>query len=245
MSEDEVRGTDGGTVSGQGDAIHLQLGNEVIVATSNAGKAKEFAIAFAELGKQTRTLRDYPGFPEIVEDGKTFADNARIKAKAVGIKLGIPALADDSGLAVDLLGGEPGVYSARYAGEGAADADNNAKLLAELAERGGQAADAALQRAWALNPGELPPGGAALLSAARFHCALALYDPATDSFIEAAGDAPGYILDRPLGDGGFGYDPLFWLPELGASMAQLSLQQKQQISHRGAALRQLLDKLRG
>lgn len=208
----------------------------IVVATGNAGKVREFAHAFAPHGKEVKSIRDYNGIPEIVEDGDTFAANARIKAKTVGDALGLPVLADDSGLCVDALGGAPGVYSARYAGEGAADADNNAKLLRELralAETGRLAPEAAAGL----------PSGIKALSAARFVCALAVYDPGTGQFTESEGAVPGLIVDRPLGEGGFGYDPLFWLPELGLSMAQLSTSEKQRISHRGRALAVLLEKL--
>lgn len=105
----------------------------IIVATRNAGKVREFAHAFAPLGKEVKSMFDYPEAPDVVEDGVTFAENAWKKAKAVGDALGAPVLADDSGLCVDLLNGEPGVYSARYAGEDASDAQNNTKSLDALA----------------------------------------------------------------------------------------------------------------
>lgn len=203
----------------------------IVVATKNKGKVKEFAHALEKLGKGVSSLLDYPEIPDIPEDGDTFAANARIKAKAAGDALGVPALADDSGLRVEALGGKPGVYSARYAGEGAADSDNNAKLLEELS-----ALDASL--------GEQLPDGSKLLSRAQFVCALALYDPATGEFVEAEGTVDGVVTDRPHGDGGFGYDPLFWLPQLGRGMAELSKEEKGAISHRGAALKALLAKLK-
>ncbi|MGU3473056.1 RdgB/HAM1 family non-canonical purine NTP pyrophosphatase [Paenibacillus sp. D51F] len=207
----------------------------VVVATGNPGKVKEFAHAFASLGLEVRSLKDYEGMPEIVEDGDSFAANARIKAGQIGRLLGIPVLADDSGLCVDALGGAPGIYSARYAGPGAADADNNAKLLAELASAGADV------------PGDemLRPEGARLLSAARFKCALALYVPSEDRFIESEGAMEGYVIDSPRGSGGFGYDPLLWVPALRRTAAELSMEEKQAASHRGAALRSLLEKLQG
>ncbi len=195
-------------------------GNELVIATGNAGKAREFAHAFAPLGIQVKSLSDYAerGLPEVVEDGDTFAANARLKAKAIGDALGVPALADDSGLCVDSLGGEPGVYSARYAGEPKSDARNNEKLLAELGDNQDRAA--------------------------RFVCALALYDPATGTFTaEAEGRCEGVIVTEPRGTGGFGYDPLFLLPLYGRTMAELTLPEKQAVSHRGAAIRKLMDKL--
>ncbi len=202
--------------------------NVIVVATKNKGKAKEFAHELGKLGMEIASLHDYPDIPDIVEDGATFAANARIKAKTTGDALGVPALADDSGLEVDALGGAPGVYSARYAGEGASDADNNAKLLRELAAIGAAAS------------GERLTDGSRMLSKARFVCALALYDPATGEFTEAEGFVEGCITDKPHGSGGFGYDPLFWLPGPGRGMAELSKEEKGAVSHRGEALRKLL-----
>lgn len=203
----------------------------IVVATKNAGKVKEFAHALNKLGLSVASLQDYPSIPDIVEDGDTFAANARIKAKITGDALGVPALADDSGLCVEALGHAPGIYSARYAGEGATDRDNNEKLLKELAAIGANGKEAALA------------DGSSLLSKAQFVCALALYDPVTGLFVEAEGSVEGYITDLPHGDGGFGYDPLFWLKEQGKGMAELTKEQKGKISHRGDALNKLLEKL--
>ncbi|MGG3456897.1 XTP/dITP diphosphatase [Paenibacillus rhizolycopersici] len=203
-------------------------GPVVIVATRNAGKVKEFAHALAPLGKEVQSLADYPEAPEVEEDGITFAENARKKAKMVGDALGRPVLADDSGLCVDQLDGAPGVYSARYAGEGASDEDNNEKLLAELEKR-------------RLGEDTEQP----LLSTARFVCHLALYDPANGQFIEASGEAQGWITSDPAGSDGFGYDPLFYLPAYDKTFAELTLEEKQAVSHRGAALRALSEKLSG
>ncbi|GMK38432.1 hypothetical protein PCCS19_14860 [Paenibacillus sp. CCS19] len=214
--------------------MRFAVGQVVVVATGNAGKVKEFAHAFAELGLEVRSLRDYEGLPEIVEDGETFQANARKKAKIIGDALNLPVLADDSGLCVDALDGAPGVYSARYAGEGATDADNNAKLLRELSKLAGALGDVPAAEAH----------GVTLFGGGQFRCALALYDPADGSFVDAEGAVEGRILSSAKGSGGFGYDPLFWLPELGRSMAELSTEEKQAISHRGAALRELLAKLR-
>ena len=209
----------------------LEGHDTVVVATKNAGKVKEFAHALQKLGKAVVSLHDYPSIPDIIEDGDTVAANARLKAKATGDALGVPALADDSGLCVDALEGRPGVYSARYAGEGAADSANNAKLLQELGQIGAKL------------PGHTLSDGSKALSRAQFVCALALYDPATGEFIEAEGTVDGIITDRPHGDGGFGYDPLFWVPELGRGMAELSKEEKGAISHRGEALKVLMTKL--
>ncbi|GGH33764.1 XTP/dITP diphosphatase [Paenibacillus segetis] len=198
----------------------------IIVATRNQGKVKEFAHALEFMGKPVRSMYDYPEVPEVVEDGETFADNARKKAKTVGDLLGQPVLADDSGLCVDKLDGAPGVYSARYAGEGATDEENNVKLLQELEE---------LQQG---EDTEQP-----LLSTGRFVCHLALYNPADGQFIEASGSVEGWITSQPSGGGGFGYDPLFYLPTYEKTMAELTMEEKQAISHRGAALRELAEKL--
>lgn len=216
-------------------AKHAVLSHEVIVvATKNAGKVKEFAHALQKLGKTTASLLDYPQIPDIVEDGDTFAANARIKAKTTGDALGVPVLADDSGLRVSALNDEPGVYSARYAGEHATDSDNNEKLLRELKRMQANHELADL--------GELPDGSY-ILSKAQFVCALALYDPASGLFVEAEGTVDGVITDIPHGTGGFGYDPLFWLPELSRGMAEMTKEEKQQISHRGEALKRLLPQL--
>ncbi|MFD0962292.1 RdgB/HAM1 family non-canonical purine NTP pyrophosphatase [Paenibacillus chungangensis] len=205
----------------------------IIIASRNRGKIAEFSHAFGQLGMRVASLHDYPDFPDIAETGDTFLMNARLKAKALGDELGIPVLADDSGLEVEALGGDPGVYSARYAGEGASDADNNAKLLKKLA---------ALQDD-ALGTVEKLPDGSRIWSEARFVCVLSLYDPADGSFLETEGEVRGVITDRPHGDGGFGYDPLFWLPQLGRGMAELSKEEKGAISHRGEALKKLLARI--
>ncbi|SFJ11315.1 XTP/dITP diphosphohydrolase [Paenibacillus sp. UNC496MF] len=210
----------------------MKRGDTVVVATKNAGKVREFAHAFGKLGMNVVSMFDYPGLPDVVEDGATFAENARKKAREVAEALNLPVMADDSGLEVRALGGEPGVYSARYSGEGATDARNNEKLLRELARvtDGGAAADRL-------------PDGAKLLSEARFVCALALYDPESGAFAESEGEVPGWIMDEPKGGGGFGYDPLFWVTAEGKGMAEMSMEEKQAISHRGRALASLLRKL--
>lgn len=201
-------------------------GGILIVATKNKGKVREFQHAFAPLGLTVKSMFDYPDLPDVVEDGATFAENAYKKSKTVGDALGYPVLADDSGLCVDALDGRPGVYSARYAGGDATDQDNNLKLLSELE---------------GLKQGE--DTGQPLLSTARFVCALSLYDPDTGREITAEGTVEGWITSEPSGAGGFGYDPLFYLAEHEKTMAELILEEKQKISHRGAALRLLTEKL--
>lgn len=204
----------------------------IIIATQNKGKLKEFQLAFQSIGKRVLSMADYPQLPDIEEDGDTFTANALKKAKTMAEALNLPVLADDSGLCVDRLNGAPGVYSARYAGGHGDDPANNAKLLAELGKLPPLEADAEA------------PAGSRILSPAQFVCALVLYDPARQSFVEAAGSADGYIIDQPRGNHGFGYDPLFYLPELGRTMAELMPEEKERISHRGAAIRRMLEKLR-
>lgn len=198
----------------------------VIVATKNKGKVREFAHALAPFNKEVKSMFDYPDLPEVVEDGATFSDNALKKARTVGDALGLPVLADDSGLCVDLLDGAPGVYSARFAGEGATDEDNIEKLL-ELLEGAQQGDDT----------------GQPLLSPARFVCSLVLYDPQTGRTLEASGEAEGWITAERAGNGGFGYDPVFYVPAYEKTMAELTMEEKQSISHRGVALRSLVQQL--
>lgn len=203
----------------------IENGGTLLLATRNRGKTKEFRDAFEKIGIAVKDLHDVEGIPDIEETGETFADNAYLKAKAVADIVGIPVLADDSGLCVDALNGAPGVYSARYAGEAANDAANNEKLLRELGQ---------------LRDGSSPQGEIELLSAARFMCVLVLYDPADGSKLQAEGSVEGHILGAARGAGGFGYDPLFWIASHDRSMAELTLEEKNAISHRGQALGRLL-----
>lgn len=205
----------------------MQLQNKhVLIATKNKGKVQEFAHHFAKLGIEVTSLLDVPNAPDIVEDGDTFAANALIKARALADTYKLPVLADDSGLCVNALNGAPGIYSARYAGEGATDALNNLKLMEELHK---------IDASSYLEDG--------FLSAAQFVCALVLYDPATEETLEASGQVEGFIVPEPRGVVGFGYDPYFYVPEYGLTMAELTIDQKIKISHRGQALQQLLSKL--
>jgi len=208
--------------------------DSIVIATRNKGKAQEFRSLLAPLGIEVLSLLDLSAsaVPEVEEDGETFAANAEKKARAAALALGRPALADDSGICVDALDGAPGVYSARYAGEPSDDARNNAKLLRELAEKVPQ-------------PAEL--NGVTVLSTARFVCVLALYIPSKDGggrTIFAEGECEGVIIPEPRGEGGFGYDPLFYVPELGKTFSELTREEKNQISHRGRALRAFVEKLR-
>ena len=188
----------------------------LIIATNNPGKAREFAEMLHPYGLTIKTLADFPEIPEIVENGITFEENALTKAQAVVDATGLPAIADDSGLMVDALHGDPGVLSARYAGDHN-DAANNAKLLANL--------------------GGVPEAK----RTATFHTTLVALKPTGQKLI-VDGELKGRILIAPRGDNGFGYDPLFWSDQFQKSLAQLTDAQKNSISHRGAALRQLMPK---
>lgn len=192
---------------------------ELVVATGNRGKLREIESICQGAVERLLSLADFPALPEVVEDGATFAENALKKALSAALATGIPALADDSGLVVDVLGGSPGVLSARFAGEGAGDAENNAKLLRKLLE--------------------VP----AASRTAAFHCVVAICFPDGASRI-FDGELKGLILLKPRGTGGFGYDPLFMVPEYGLTLAELPLEVKNRISHRGKALAQLLEFLR-
>jgi XTP/dITP diphosphohydrolase len=187
---------------------------ELVVATRNAGKLKEIRRLLADENVTVLGLDAFPELPEVVEDGATFAANARKKAQAVARATGRLTLADDSGLEVAALGGAPGVYSARYAGEGAGDAANNAKLLTEMAG--------------------VPSGE----RRAAFVCAMALCGSDGECRL-FHGRLEGLIIAAPRGEGGFGYDPLFLVPEYGRTLAELPLEIKNRISHRGQALRQV------
>jgi XTP/dITP diphosphohydrolase len=197
----------------------------LVFATRNRGKLVELRALLQGidvLSIDEAEARVGRRVPEVVEDGDTFSANAIKKAREVSLATGLPALADDSGLEVDALGGEPGVYSARYAGEGAGDDANNAKLLSALAS----VPDA--QRT------------------ARFHAVLALADVsgALGSRVETAdGTCEGVILTEARGTGGFGYDPLFYVESLGATFAELGVGTKGQQSHRARAMRALAPRL--
>jgi len=188
---------------------------KVVLATRNRGKLREIAPLLDGLGLELCTIDDVAPKAELREDADTFEENALAKARQAAAATGLPAVADDSGLEVDALGGAPGVRSARYAGPGADDARNNAKLLEALRD--------------------IPPGG----RRARFRCVAAFVDPARGREITRAGVCEGEILGAPRGEGGFGYDPLFLLPDRGRTMAELPLDEKNRVSHRAAAFRAL------
>lgn len=186
----------------------------IVVATRNKGKVAEIAAALAALPVEILSLDSFPAVPEAEENGDTFAANAILKATHYALHTGMPCLADDSGLEVDALNGAPGVYSARYAGPGAGDAACNAKLLAELAD--------------------VCDGG----RTARFRCVLAYVDP-DGTLLTAEGTCEGTILREPRGTGGFGYDPLFLLPGAEKTLAEMTVADKNAVSHRGQALRNM------
>jgi XTP/dITP diphosphohydrolase len=189
-----------------------QTRRKILIATGNPGKVREIAAVMADLPVEWISLFDLPPIAEPVEDGKTFAENARLKASYYAKQAGMWALADDSGLEVDALDGEPGVYSSRYAGDQCDDAANNAKLIAKL------------------------DGVPAEQRTARFRCVVALASP--DAVLaEADGKIEGVIVDEPRGHNGFGYDPHFLVPSLGKTTAELPAEHKNSISHRGNALR--------
>ncbi len=193
---------------------------KLMLATTNLGKVREFKA----LLRQYETLKnvtlltpkDWPEpLPEVEETGATFAENARLKAVTLAQATGLPALADDSGLCVDALGGEPGLHSARWAGAGVSDKERNARLLGRLA------------------------GVSAEERTARYVCVVSLALPG-DRSTEAEGICEGVILGMPRGTNGFGYDPLFLVPEFGRTMAELTEAEKNRVSHRAQAVAALL-----
>jgi XTP/dITP diphosphohydrolase len=191
-----------------------ESGMKVIVATRNPGKVREIRRVLRDLGIRVRSLRDFQGVPSVEEDGKSFTENALKKARFCAERLGETAIADDSGLEVDGLKGAPGIYSARYAGEGASDRENNQKLLREMEG--------------------IPPSK----RGATFRCSIAIVSPGEKERV-VEGSCRGRIGLREVGKKGFGYDPLFFLPRYGKTMAQLTVDEKNEISHRGKALKKL------
>jgi len=188
----------------------------LVIASGNAGKVREFGELLADLGLETRPQ---PDGLDVEETGNTFAENARLKAEAVARATGCWALADDSGLSVDALGGAPGVHSARYADSDGARIN---RLLRELNEAGAQ------------DPSS---------RSAHFTAALALANPAGEVVLEVEGICPGQILEAPRGEGGFGYDPVFFVPEAGLTFAEMPHSQKAGLGHRGRAFAALKPKL--
>ena len=190
------------------------------LATRNAKKRKEIEEILAGLGLTLHDMSHYPHAPEVEEDGDTFEANARKKAAETAIAIGQWTLGEDSGLVVPVLGGDPGVYSARYAGKQGDDAANNTKLLAELAKHPADKRDA------------------------YYVCTAALADPTGKVHAVVEGRCHGRIVTDYRGEGGFGYDPLFLIPEYHQTFGQLSATVKHALSHRGRALTQLRPALR-
>ncbi len=191
----------------------------IILATHNKGKIREFREAFAELGWEAVPISEIADLPDPEETGATFEENALQKARAYAAAVGEPVLSDDSGIIADALGDRPGIYSARYAGTHGDDEANNRKLIRDLAPY----------------TGEERKG--------RYVCVVALVWP-DGRAVTAEGTCEGIIRDFYAGTGGFGYDPLFFLPQFGKTMAEISLEEKNSISHRGRALRALIAKLK-
>jgi XTP/dITP diphosphohydrolase len=190
----------------------------IVLATRNKGKIQEMKDLLSPFQIEVKSIADFPHCPEVVEDGETFAQNAIKKAEAISKYLNLPALADDSGLEVDAIDGRPGVFSARFAGSEATDEENNQKLVECLHD--------------------VPPGD----RGARFRTVLAVAIPGQVTWT-CEGTVEGQIGLSPCGQNGFGYDPLFYLPDLQKTMAQLTREEKNKISHRGTAMRKFLKKI--
>ena len=212
------------TVELEGQVLHTETVSlqsktrkTLLIATRNEGKTREFKAMFSQLGYDIKNLNDFPELPEVAETGMTFEENARLKAETISKLTGKMVLSDDSGLQVDVLGGLPGVWSARFAGPEATDAENNAKLLHELA--------------MVLDDSK---------RSAQFHTTLVVAAPGRDSLVVDA-DWKGYIGREPKGDNGFGYDPLFLVGNTGRTAAELSTEEKNEQSHRGQAVKKLME----
>ena len=193
---------------------------QVVLATGNAGKVKEIMGMLQPLGWHVTPQTDFFE-TEAVEDGRSFIENALIKARYACAQTGLPSMADDSGIEVAALQGRPGIYSSRYAGETASDAENIQKMLSDMR---------------AVPEGERQ---------ASFYCAMAFCRHENDPTpLIALGQWHGKILHEPVGSGGFGYDPIFYVPDLGISSAELTKDQKSQISHRALALKSLVEQIK-
>lgn len=194
--------------------IEPTMARELVLATRNRHKGEELAALLGDLGIRIRTLDEFPEAPEVIEDGATCEANAVKKARAIAETIGLPAVADDTGLEVDALGGRPGIFAARYAGEGATYEDNCRKLLRELS------------------------GVPRERRTARFITVAAMAFPG-DGVQVARGVLEGLIAEAATGSHGFGYDPVFLVPELGKTLAQLSPEEKNRMSHRAKAFGQV------
>lgn len=192
---------------------------EILIASRNKGKIAEIQQIFADVPVKLRTLADFPDAPEVEETGKTFSENARLKAVAYARHANLWALADDSGLEIDALEGRPGIHSAHYAGKHGADGSNNDKVFRELENIIDEK------------------------RTARFRAAMVLANPQGVILAESEGSVEGLITRELRGSAGFGYDPLFLVPEFGQTMAELGLEIKNRISHRAQALRRLRERM--
>ena len=190
---------------------------QIVLATGNKGKIREFSEAFSHLSIDCVPVKEVISIEEPEETGTTFMENALLKARYYAKATNRPCLADDSGITVDALNGAPGVYSARYAGHHGDDQANNEKLIRELQGKSDRTA--------------------------HYVCALALVHPDGAS-VTAEASCDGEIQDTPVGTNGFGYDPIFFLPEYGCTSAELSMEEKNKISHRGKALQAIKEELR-
>ena len=188
----------------------------IVLATTNKGKTREIQELLQGFPIIIKNLDDFGPIPEVIEDGETFDDNAYKKASFTARVLGYPAMADDSGLCVQALDGAPGVYSARYAGKNASDADNVKKMLDDLKSHENRNA--------------------------AFKCVISIAVP-TGAALTYEGECKGVITEKPIGDNGFGYDPLFFYPKLNKTFAQLTIEEKGRVSHRGHALKQIADEM--
>ena len=193
--------------------------HRIVFATGNEGKMREVRLIMADLGMEILSMKEAGADPDIVEDGKTFGENAEIKARAVWEQTGGIVMADDSGLVIDYLGGEPGVYSARYMGEDTSYEIKNRALIDRLAGVEGQD------------------------RSARFVCNIAAVLP-DGQVVHTEETMEWLIAMEPAGDGGFGYDPILYLPEYGKTSAEITIEEKNKISHRGKALEAMKDRLK-
>ena len=188
--------------------------HEILIGTHNRHKTEEISRLLSPLGIKVLDLNEFPNIRPVEEDGKTLLENSSKKANTYGGAAGLPCLADDTGLEVDALGGAPGVYSARYAGGHCSYSDNCAKLLRELGRNSNRKA--------------------------VFKTVISLYDPQTGQTIVTEGRIEGEITLEPRGKNGFGYDPVFFAPETGQTLAEMTLEEKNKISHRGRAVEKMV-----
>lgn len=189
----------------------------LVLATHNKGKKREYELFFKKCPIKIKGLSEFRRIPEFEEEGRTFKEIAIKKAQFASRILDVPALADDSGLEVEALNGAPGIFSARYAGESADDYQNNRKLLEEMRGKEDRTA--------------------------TFVCSIAIAK-ASGQVLTYTGRCPGLILNEPVGTNGFGYDPFFYYPPLNKTFAQLSVEEKSRVSHRGQAMRKLVDDIK-